>query len=237
MTGREILEAMDIPIGQYRLSVKVADDSERVGVPTNFSPNSIEYRCVLKRDEPDDTMVFPFYCGSGLKSLETEDFSITEGEDSPFHRLVDFLNTLVCDTLDESLSDFDNFCDELGYDAEVEDDNGNLVRNASAFETWKKLNAFREMVQQHLPFETLQDAMYYGVRYEEGGQLILPETPSSGDNHVSLLLQAMLNIVEYIDQNGTSRSVQIMDLNPALKAWLSKEIGIEHEVEITGMER
>lgn len=32
MTGQELLDELDIPVGQYRLSVKFPDDSERVGV-------------------------------------------------------------------------------------------------------------------------------------------------------------------------------------------------------------
>ena len=42
MTGQELLNELDIPVGQYRLSVKFPEDSERVGVPKNFSGNMTE---------------------------------------------------------------------------------------------------------------------------------------------------------------------------------------------------
>lgn len=227
MTGQELLDELDIPVGQYRLSVKFPDGSERVGVPENFSGDITEYRYTLKDLNGGDVMAFPFYCARSLMD-----------KDDSFCKIVCFFNKAICDALDESLVDYDDFCDRLGYDAYEENDYGDIVQNAAAFEVWERLNAFREMIQKSLPFDELQNAMYYGIRNTDGEQVVLPSPhPSRGaDMHVSTLLQAMLDEVEYIDHNGTSHSIKMEALAPDIAEWLSKDIDVP-EMEPAGMGR
>ena len=54
--------------------------------------------------------------------------------------------------------------------------------------------------------------------------------------HVSMLLQAMLDEVEYIDLNGTSHSIKMEALAPDIAEWLSKDIDAP-EMEPAGMGR
>ena len=227
MTGQELLDELNIPVGQYRLSVKFPDDSERVGVPKNFSRDITEYRYTLKALNGDDVMAFPFY---GARDLMDKDNS--------FCKIMDFFSETICDALDESLVDYDDFCDRLGYDAYEENDYGDIVQNAAAFDIWERLNAFRKMIQKSLPFDELQNAMYYGIRNTDGEQVTLPSLcPSPGvDMHVSALLQAMLDEVEYIDHNGKSHSIKMEALAPDIAEWLSKDIDAP-EMEPAGMGR
>lgn len=227
MTGQELLDELDIPVGQYRLSVKFPEDSERVGVPKNFSGNMTEYRYTLKDLNGDDVMAFPFY---GTYDLMDKDNS--------FCKIMDFFSETICDALNESLVDYDDFCNRLGYDAYEENDYGDIVQNAAAFDIQERLNAFREMIQKSLPFDELQNTMYYGIRNTDGEQVVLPSPhPSRGaDMHVSTLLQAMLDEVEYIDHNGTSHSIKMEALAPDIAEWLSKDIDVP-EMEPAGMGR
>ena len=227
MTGQELLNELDIPVGQYRLSVKFPDDSERVGVPKNFSGNMTEYRYTLKDLNGDDVMAFPFYCARSLMD-----------KDDSFCKIMGFFSEAICDALDESLVDYDDFCDRLGYDAYEENDYGNIAQNAAAFEIWERLNAFRKTIRDSLPFDELQNAMYYGIRNTDGEQVTLPSLRLSPgvDMHVSALLQAMLDEVEYIDLNGTSHSIKMEALAPDIAEWLSKDIDAP-EMEPAGMGR
>jgi len=227
MTGQELLDELNIPVGQYRLSVKFPDDSERVGVPKNFSRDITEYRYTLKALNGDDVMAFPFY---GARDLMDKDNS--------FCKIMDFFSETICDALDESLVDYDDFCDRLGYDAYEENDYGDIVQNAAAFDIWERLNAFRKMIQKSLPFDELQNAMYYGIRNTDGEQVTLPSLCLSPgvDMHVSALLQAMLDEVEYIDHNGKSHSIKMEALAPDIAEWLSKGIDAP-EMEPAGMGR
>lgn len=227
MTGQKLLNELDIPIGQYRLSVKFPDDSERVGIPKNFSRDITEYRYTLKALNGDDVMAFPFYSARDLMD-----------KDNSFCKIMDFFSETICDALDESLVDYDDFCDKLGYDAYEENDYGDIVQNAAPLDTWERLNAFRKTIRDSLPFDELQNAMYYGIRNTDGEQVTLPSLRLSpgADMHVSTLLQAMLDEVEYIDHNGKSHSIKMEALAPDIAEWLSKDIDVP-EMEPAGMRR
>lgn len=224
MTGRDLMNELEVQCGQYRLSVEVVDESKR-SVYGPFPLIEDEYRCTLTNDRDGVTMAFPFVCGKDSFFISRNaDFGVRTGDDSPFNRCIKMLVSFVSDTLDESYRDFHDFCGKLGREAKVQDVYGDTVLNAPMLEAWKELNEYREMVQNNLPFDKLQYALYYGVRDMDGERLVVPAAFPNHDRHVALLLQVMLDEVKYTGHDGKTHSVKMEELNPEIGRWLSEEV-------------
>ena len=228
MLGKELLETMDVPVAEYTLSVSVSNKISIEEMSDNGYPlGSAQYQCELRG--PDDKgFTFPFFCGPILKHLDKEDFSITTDEDSPFYRLIGFLETYIWEVLDESVLDYNDFCNEYGYNAYEEGDNEEIIEDPATFKLWKKLNDARDMVSESFPeFNIIQGAFRYNIEDENGEAILLPNLVYSDDPNVSLILQSMLDTIEYTDSSGKKYAVDMETLNPELGNWLWHDISPE----------